>query len=141
MSPVFIDTNIPMYAGGRAHPLREPARRVIRAIVAGSIEAVTDPEVFQEILYRYFHIGERAKGLQMFDTFFRIMEGHVLPIGDSDLLAAREFAERYPKLGPRDLIHLGVMVRQEVAEIITADLAFDGIAEVRRIDLATWVPV
>lgn len=32
MTRVFIDVNIPMYAGGTLHALREPARRVIRAI-------------------------------------------------------------------------------------------------------------
>ncbi|MDR5695919.1 MAG: type II toxin-antitoxin system VapC family toxin [Armatimonadota bacterium] len=69
MSPVFIDTNIPMYAAGTPHPLREPARRVILAIANGQLDAVTDSEVFQEILYRYLHIGEREKGLSVFDNF------------------------------------------------------------------------
>lgn len=35
MIRVFIDTNIPMYAGGTGHPLRVPSQEVIRAIVAG----------------------------------------------------------------------------------------------------------
>ncbi|RMF84316.1 MAG: VapC toxin family PIN domain ribonuclease, partial [Nitrospinota bacterium] len=42
MSPVFIDTNIPMYAAGTSHPLREPSQRVIRAIANGQLDAVTD---------------------------------------------------------------------------------------------------
>ena len=93
-----------MYAGGADHPLQAPARRVIRAIVAGVIDAFTDAEVFQEILYRYLHIGAAQKGYQVFDHFFQIMQGRILPIEDADVRMAREWSERYPSLSPRDLI-------------------------------------
>jgi predicted nucleic acid-binding protein len=57
MSRVFIDTNVdtnvPMYAAGKSHHLKEPCQRVILAIAKGELNAVTDTEVFQEILYRY----------------------------------------------------------------------------------------
>jgi len=138
MKPVFIDTNIPMYAAGTSHPLREPSRRVIRAVAAGELEAVTDAEVLQEILYRYLHIGEREKGYKVFDRFRRIMLGHIFPIEDVDVQRARELAEGYPSLSPRDLIHLAVMLRHGVHEIITTDKRFDKVKEVHRIDPITF---
>ena len=134
MSPVFIDTNIPMYAAGTSHPLREPSQRVIRAIASGQLDAVTDAEVLQEILYRYLHISEREKGLKIFDHFRRIMLGHILSIEDADVQRARELTEQHPALSARDSIHLAVMLRHEIREIITADTGFDAVKEVRRID-------
>lgn len=139
MSRVFIDTNIPMYAAGSPHPLREPAQRVIRAVVSGALDAVTDAEVFQEILYRYRHIGESKKGFQVFDHFYAVMQGRILPIQDVDVQAARELADRHPGLSPRDLIHLGVMTRNGIAEIITADEGYEGVLEVRRIAPASFI--
>lgn len=139
MSQVFIDTNIPMYAAGSPHPLREPAQRVIRAVVSGALDAVTDAEVFQEILYRYWHIGESKKGFQVFDHFYAVMQGRILPIQDVDVQAARELADRHPGLSPRDLIHLGVMTRNGIAEIITADEGYEGVLEVRRIAPASFI--
>ena len=139
MGSVFIDTSIPMYAGGTPHPLREPCQRVITAIVEGRLDAVTDAEVFQEILYRYFYIGEREKGLRIFDDFDRIMDGRILPIGDDDVRQARLLAERNYRLSPRDLIHLAVMRRHGMEEIFTADTGFDAAQEVRRIDPRTWM--
>ena len=138
MPSVFIDTNVPMYAGGAAHPLREPAQQVIRAIVAGELDAVTDTEVFQEILYRYFAIGERRKGLLIFDTFHSVMDGRVLPVTDVETRRARDLAERYPRLSPRDLIHLGVMLVAPIAEVVSADAGFDEVAEVSRIRLESF---
>ena len=52
-----------MYAAGTAHSYRQPAQRIIAAIAGGQLAAVTDVEVFQEILYRYFSIGQRPRGL------------------------------------------------------------------------------
>ena len=134
MRRVFIDVNVPMYAGGTPHPLREPCRQVILAIAEGRIDAVTDSEVMQEILYRYLHIGEREKGYAVFDNFHQLMTRRILPIDELDVHLARRLAEQYPALSPRDLIHLAVMIRYELPEIISADTGFDAVTQVRRID-------
>ena len=138
MTRVFIDVNIPMYAGGTPHALREPSRRVVRAIAAGQLDAVTDAEVFQEILYRYLYIGEREKGFRIFDNFYRVMLGRILLVEDTDVQRARALVEQYPALSPRDLIHLGVMLRHQIQDIVTADTGFDVVKEIRRIDPATF---
>jgi predicted nucleic acid-binding protein len=135
---VFVDSNIPMYAAGAAHPLVEPSRRVITAIAAGQIDAVTDAEVFQEILHRYFRINERAKGFQVFDAFHQIMLGQIVAVDDEDATNARFLAERHPALSSRDLLHLAVMHRHEINTIVTADGHFDEIPEVLRVDPAAW---
>lgn len=130
----FIDTNIPMYAGGAPHPLRVPCQRVIKAIVAGEIEAVTDSEVLQEILYRYLKLGEREKGFKVFDSFQRIMSGVVLPVEEQDILKARELVEQYSHLSPRDSVHLAVMLNNGISEIISTDRDFDRLEGIRRLD-------
>jgi len=139
MSRLFIDVNIPMYAAGTTHPLREPSQRVIKAIAAGQLDALTDAEVFQEILNRYLHIGEREKGFRVFDLFYRIMLGNILPIEDMATQLARELAEQYPAMSPRDLIHLAVMLRQNIQTIITTDTGFDSVKEIRRIEPQNFV--
>ena len=130
---IFIDTNIPIYAAGQPHPLREACQRVMRAAAAGHIEVVTDSEVFQEILYRYWRIGERKKGLQIFDSFYQIMAGRIFAVGERDVHRARELAEEY-SISLRDLIHLAVMKNNDIEEILTADKDFDRVKGIRRID-------
>ncbi|MDR7551217.1 MAG: type II toxin-antitoxin system VapC family toxin [Armatimonadota bacterium] len=134
MPPVFVDANIPMYAAGSNHPLVEPARRVVDPVANGAIDAVTDAEVLQELLYRYWHIGRRTAGLQIFDAFTRLMAGRVLPVDEMDVRHARDLADRYSRLSPRDLIHLAIMLRHGIEEIASADAHFDSVPEVRRLD-------
>jgi predicted nucleic acid-binding protein len=62
------------------------------------------------------------------------MLGRILSIEDADVQQTRDLAEKYSALSPRDLIHLAVMLRHELREIITADEGFDAAAEIRRID-------
>jgi len=131
---IFIDTNIPMYAGGESHPLKEPCQRIIKEIAAGRLDAVTNCEVFQEILYRYLKIGERKKGFQIFYYFHRVMSGRILPVEDKGVQLARELAEKLD-LSPRDLIHLAVMKNNEIGEIITADEGFDRVEGIRQLIL------
>ena len=45
--PVFLDTNVFLYAAGGEHVLREPCRRILRNVV--DIDAITSSEVVQEI--------------------------------------------------------------------------------------------
>ena len=139
MSPVFVDTNVPMYAGGGPHPVRDAAQRAILALATGEIDGVTDAEVFQEILYRYLHIGDRVRGFRIFDDFYRIMAGRILPVEAADTYQARMLADHYTGLSPRDLIHLAVARRHGISEIMTADRGFDAVSEIRRLDLSEFL--
>jgi len=130
---VLIDTNIPMYAGGAPHPLREPCQTILLDIATGKLDAVTDAEVLQEILHRYIHIGARAQGLKVFDHFRKIMAGRILPIRDADVAQARWLADEHPTLTPRDLIHLAIMKQHELETIITADKGFSSVQGIRRL--------
>lgn len=134
MTRVFVDTNVPMYAGGVPHPLRDGARRVVLAAADGQLDAVTDAEVLQEILYRYLHTNEREKGFTIFDGFYRIMLGRVLPVEAVDAWAARDLAERYPRLSARDLVHLAVILRHQIDVIVSADTGFDDVPGLHRVD-------
>lgn len=57
---IFLDSNLPMYLVGAAHPNRGRAASLVRQMIARSERLVTEAEAFQEILHRYCAI-ERAR--------------------------------------------------------------------------------
>jgi predicted nucleic acid-binding protein len=127
-----------MYAAGREHPHRLPAQRLILSIVDGSVLTCTDAEVLQEILYRYWHVGQRQHGMRVFDLFLKVKEGSVLAVDDEVLARAGTPADAYPTLPPRDLVHLAVMKRHQLTVIASADSHFDGLEGVRRLPPDRW---
>ncbi len=130
---IFIDTNIPMYAAGKEHHLKSGCVKILDAAASGELEAFTDSEVFQEILYRYYHINQIDIGFQVFDLFSTIMNGNVLPVKYQDVNQARLLAESELAAGlsPRDLIHLAVMLNNGIDTIATTDRAFSSIDAIK----------
>ena len=134
---VFIDTAVIMYAAGAEHPLREPSRRVLSRIGTGELDGVISVEVVQEILHRFSGVRRREVGeAQARDAmdFF----APVLPVTHALMRRVPDLAARYPSLAARDLVHVATCVHEGITEIISPDLGFDEVAEVHRIDPATF---
>ena len=62
---IFLDANIFMYAAGKPHAYKQPCKQILQAVEAKQLAAVTNVEVMQELLYRYFHIQVLDKGIQL----------------------------------------------------------------------------
>ncbi len=136
----FIDTNVIMYARGKAHPYKAACARILLEIAEGSFAEkrgvpVVDTEVFQEILYRYGMEGRWATAVAVCRDLLAL-GFRVLGVGRPEVEALIALAEKYGRCGvrPRDLVHAAVMVRNGIKKIVTADAHFDLIEEVERID-------
>jgi len=129
----FIDANVPMYAVGAEHPLKEPCLAILRSIASGELAAVTDVEVCQEILHRYTSLGEREQALHVARLFVKLVP-ETFPITKEDLLLSLEMHQRYLSLQARDSLHTAVMCNNGIQFIISADRHFDEVDEIERID-------
>ncbi len=134
MDKIFIDVNIPIYAAGNDHPLKSPCQKIIQSIAEEKIEAFTDAEIFQEIFYRFASIKQPSVGLKIFDHFFKLMKGHILPLREEEISVTGKLIKDYPAIKPRDLLHVSVMLSNNIQLIYTADRDFDQIKEINRID-------
>ena len=130
----LIDTNVVVYAAGKAHPLQEEARKVLDRVAEGTLHANIDAEVFQEILHVYSARRERTNGFDTVDDLL-VLFPNPIPIGREEIEAARDLTRAYSFLGARDAIHAAVVQTHELEGIITADKVFDRIKGLKRFDL------
>ena len=131
--PVFLDTNIPMYAVGAPSPYKTPCVRLLEAVAGGRTDAVTDVEVFQEILYRYYALQRPGAGLEV-SVYFCQCVPNALPVVWDDVELTLKLLHKYQGLKPRDALHAAVMLNHRITRICSADTDFDRIKEIERVD-------
>ncbi len=122
---IFVDSNIPMYLVGAAHPHKVDAQQLVEQLIAERRRLVTDVEVLQEILHRYVAIDRRDMIQLAFDALLAVVD-EVFPIHISAANHAKSIVLARRKLSARDALHLAVMEEQGVSEILTFDAGFDG---------------
>lgn len=129
---VFLDANIVMYAIGTAHPLREPCRRALELAVAQRAPLVTDSEVLQEILHRYFSIRRPDVAKVAYRSIIRLCI-EILSVTESHTSRALALLLERPGVSPRDAIHVATMESAGIRRILSTDTHFDTLSEVERI--------
>jgi predicted nucleic acid-binding protein len=133
----FIDANVPMYAAGAEHPLKEPCRVILDLVARRKLHAVTDATVIQEILHRYTALGQRERGVQVSRLFLRVVPV-VLPLRREDIETAIGVHASNPRLQAHDSVHAAVMMAYQITCIISADKHFDGLPGIERKDPSVW---
>ena len=124
---IFVDTNVFMYAVGRPHSLRAPARAFFIESHRSRASLCTSAEVLQELAHAYLPAG-RVGTLDAALTLSARAGVEVWPLEESDVALARQLHGRHPALGARDLCHLASCRRRGVSQIMTFDDALDAAA-------------
>lgn len=125
---IFVDTNLFMYAVGRPHPLRDPARDFFVEANRNGTPLCTSAEVLQELVHAYLPAA-RIKTLDSAMALIRRFRVEVWPLEEEDVTLARKLHEQYSGLSPRDLCHLASCRRRRVSEIKTFDHALRAVSD------------
>jgi predicted nucleic acid-binding protein len=136
--PVFLDANIPIYAAGRPHPLKDSATRIVLMAAEHPEAFVTDVEVVQEMLHRYLALRLWDGGRAAVEQFMALMDGRIESVTEADLNEVVHLADRHRDVAARDLLHAAVMSRLGVTQIVSADADFDRIEGIERLDPAAF---
>ena len=132
---IFVDSNIPMYLIGAAHPHKAEAQVILERLIAAGQRLVTDTEVLQEILHLYTAIEKREAIGPAFQVMLDIVD-EVVPIEKAEVLRAGEIAQNRAMMSARDAVHIAVMERHGIRSILSFDGDFDrwpGLQRIHRI--------
>jgi hypothetical protein len=129
---VFIDSNLPMYLIGVARPHKVDAQRLLeRCIVLGE-RLVSDAEVLQEILHRYTAIN-RPDAIQLaFDSLLNVVD-EIFSIEADDVEKAKNILLGSRGLSAREALHVSIMRRYDISDLLSFDSGFDGCPGVKRL--------
>ena len=129
---IFVDSNVPMYLIGAAHPHKTDAQRLLERCITRNQRLVTSAEVFQEILHRYVSIQRRDAIQPAYDALRGVVD-EIFPITDRDLQRAKDIVLGSTTISARDALHLAIMERHRIDTILSFDSGFDGHPGIERL--------
>jgi predicted nucleic acid-binding protein len=129
---ILIDSNVPMYLVGAAHPHKVDAQRLVERLISERQRLVTDAEVLQEILHRYVAINRREAIQPAFDALLGVVD-EVLEIDLGAAEQAKEIVLGHLGMSARDALHLAVMEQHGIERIMSFDGGFDGFPGITRL--------
>jgi uncharacterized protein len=121
-----------MYLVGAPHPHKADAQRVLEKLVSDRQRLVTDAEVLQEILHRYVAINRRDAIQPAFDALLGIAD-QVFSVDAAATTRAKEIIFGHPQMSARDALHLAIMERNGIDQILSFDSGFDGFPGITRL--------
>ncbi len=129
---ILVDSNVPMYLVGAAHPNKANAERLLEKLAIERQRLVTDAEVLQEILHRYVAIDRRDAIQPAFDAILHVVD-QVLPVDQTVVERAKQIVLGYRQLSARDAVHLSVMEQHGIEQILSFDSGFDTVSGITRL--------
>ncbi len=129
---ILIDSNIPMYLVGREHPHKADAKRLVEKHLSEGERLVTDAEVLQEILHRYVAIDRRDAIQPAFDALLGVVDD-VFAIDAPIVERAKVIILGTQDLSARDALHIAIMEKHGIRQIMSFDEGFDGFPGIERI--------
>jgi len=129
---IFIDSNVPMYLVGAAHPHKIDSQRLVEKAIGDGERLVTDVEVMQEILHRYTAINRRDAIQPAFEVLLGVID-EVFPVELRDLQPARDIVLAMRDLSARDALHVALMEQHSITKILTFNTSFDSVPGIERV--------
>lgn len=129
---IFVDSNVPMYLVGAAHPHKADAQRLLERSVSERERLVTDAEVLQEILHRYVALDRHDAIQPAFDALEGVVD-EVFPIDIAAVERAKTIVLGSHRISARDAVHLAIMEHQGIQRIMSFDAGFDGFPGITRL--------
>jgi predicted nucleic acid-binding protein len=128
---IFVDSNVPMYLVGAAHPHKRDAQRLLERCISERIPLVTDAEVLQEILHRYTAIRRRDAIQPAFDALLGVVDD-VWAVDRRAVERAKTILLERESLSARDALHVALMEQNGVTRIASFDTGFDVVPGLER---------
>lgn len=129
---IFVDSNVPMYLVGAAHPHKADSQRLLERLIAERRRLVTDAEVLQEILHRYVALRRRDAIQPAFDALLGVVD-QIFPVDRAVVDRAKAIVLGTDRLSARDAVHLAVIEQHGITQVLSFDAGFDGLPGIERL--------
>ncbi|MBK6849616.1 MAG: type II toxin-antitoxin system VapC family toxin [Proteobacteria bacterium] len=129
---IYVDSNVPMYLVGAAHPCKQRVIELVPQLLSAREVLISSAEAFQEVIHRYLALHDR-RHLDAAYEAFEAMLSRVVDVTKPDVDAARVLSAGHEALSSRDCLHVAIMRRLGCRRIWSYDNGFEQIPSLERV--------
>jgi len=133
---IVLDTTVLAYAVGTEHPLREPSRRLLKALGEGTVTASTTVDVIQEFAHGYARRRPRADAAAQARRYATLLAPLLSPT-EADLAAGLQLFEKQERLDAFDAVLAATTIAHEAKALVSADRAFVSVRRLPFVELGS----
>ncbi|MBI2020712.1 type II toxin-antitoxin system VapC family toxin [Candidatus Daviesbacteria bacterium] len=130
MSSLYLDTNIFIYLADKNSPYHKSCQALINYCQDKKILIATSTETIQEIIHYAKNTKQLKVGLKVAKKVLELID-QLYSIDENTIKIYLEKVELYKNAKSRDIIHLGVCLRNKLDTIITYDKEFKSFKEIK----------
>ena len=134
----YVDANVFVYPIFYSEDLGakvKKAREILQKIEDGEILAYTSTLTWDEVVWAVRKFMGRDESITQGQKLLGFINLHFIAVDENILCRAQAFMSNY-NLKPRDSIHVSSAIDRKLKTIISDDVDFDKVKEVKRIPLA-----
>lgn len=135
---LYLDSNVFIYAAINTKHLGENARSLLKKIQRGEEKAETSALTFDEVFWAIRKHDQEA-AFEACHALLNFPNLEVVPADRELVLFALQLIKKH-HLAPRDAIHAATAIADKADAIVSTDVHFDKIEELKRWSLETDIP-
>ena len=129
---IVLDTTVLVYAKGADHPLRNPCRQLITAVVEEGVEATTTAEVIQEFVHVRARRRDRRDAAALGRDYIELLSP-LLGITQDHVQRGLTLFETTPRLGAFDAVLAAAAAEAGAVALVSADTAFRDVPDITHV--------
>ena len=131
----YLDSNVFIYPILYRGKKSDKAKSILAEMVEGVSPCVTASLTLDEVIWVVMREVGRDEAIQIGRDILSLPNLRILDVTDEHIMRSIKLMEKYPRLKPRDAIHIAVSINAGVFTIISDDDDFDTVSEINRVSL------
>lgn len=128
---IYLDANAFVYAFAYIDKRADHILGLIDSIVRGKEAAATSALSYDETVWAIRKLGGKEKSLEAGDAFLSIRNLTIIPV-DTAILQQAQRISKQQIIKPRDAIHAGSCILNNISTLYSEDAVFDQIPGIKR---------
>jgi predicted nucleic acid-binding protein len=138
LNVLYLDANVFIFAQVSNEREGTWARLILKAMEDGKFKGITNVLAIDEVVWKIGKEVDYSSAIRTGEAIFNLPNLEIVEVTPDIIKEAFTWMKKY-KMKPRDAIHVASMIKNNVFTIITEDVDFKGIKEIKSLTFSEFL--